>query len=46
MQRSGLTKTLKTNKQIVFIDDDNELLKYIHKCLPEIILYQDSELVD
>lgn len=39
-------KTVKTNKQIIFIDDDNELLKHIHKYLPEIILYQDSELVD
>lgn len=39
-------KTLKTEEQIIFIDDDNEVLKTIHNNIKNIILYQDSELID
>lgn len=39
-------KSLDSDKQIVFIDDDNEILKTIHKELTNIILFQDSELID
>lgn len=39
-------KTLKSEEQIIFIDDDNEVLKTIHNSIKNIILYQDSELID
>ena len=39
-------KSLKTDKQIILIDDDNEILNTIYKELKNIILYQDSELID
>lgn len=39
-------KSLKNEEQIIFIDDDNEVLKTIHNELKNILLYQDSELVD
>lgn len=39
-------KTLKTNEQIIVIDDDNEVLKIIHENIKDIILYQDSEMID
>lgn len=39
-------KNLKTDKQIVLVDDDNEILKYVHENLKNIIVMQDSELVD
>ena len=39
-------KQFQTENQIVVIDDDNAVLKYLHHILPDILLYQDSELVD
>lgn len=39
-------KSLKSKEQIIFIDDDREVLKTIHNSLENIILYQDSELID
>lgn len=39
-------KSLEKKEQIIFIDDDNEVLKTIHDGLKNIILYQDSELID
>ena len=39
-------KSLKTTKKIVLIDDDNEVLKTIMKNMNDVILFQDSELVD
>ncbi len=39
-------KNYKTNKKIVFIDDDNSVLSVVNKELKNIILFQDSELVD
>lgn len=39
-------ESLTTNKQIIFIDDDNEILKTVYKNLKNVIVFQDSELVD
>ena len=39
-------KNYKTDKLIVLVDDDNEVLKYVRDNLPGIIVMQDSELVD
>lgn len=39
-------KSIQSKEQIVFIDDDNEVLQTIHNELNDIILYQDSELID
>lgn len=39
-------KQFQTENQIVVIDDDNAVLKYLHHILPDVLLYQDSELVD
>lgn len=35
-----------SNKVIVLIDDDNGILKYLKKEVPEIILFQDSSIID
>lgn len=39
-------KSLKTDNQIILIDDDNEIIKNIKDNAKNIILYQDSELID
>lgn len=39
-------KSLKTDNQIILIDDDNEIIKAIKDNAKNIILYQDSELID
>lgn len=39
-------KNYKTDKIIVLVDDDNEVLRYVRDNLPGIIVMQDSELVD
>lgn len=39
-------KSLKTDNQIILIDDDNEIIKTIKDNAKNIILYQDSELTD
>ena len=39
-------KSLKTDNQIILIDDDNEIIKTIKDNTKNIILYQDSELTD
>ena len=39
-------KSLKTDNQIILIDDDNEIIKTIKDNAENIILYQDSELTD
>ncbi len=39
-------KNYKTDKQIVLVDDDNAILKYINENLENVIVMQDSELVD
>lgn len=37
---------IKTNKQIVLLDDDNAILKSVIKNVEGIIVFQDSELID
>lgn len=39
-------KNYQTDKQIVLVDDDNAILKYINENLENVIVMQDSELVD
>lgn len=39
-------KDFKTDKKKILVDDDNEVLKTISDGLDDIILYQDSELID
>lgn len=39
-------KNVKTDKQIVLVDDDNAVLKNIQENLNNVIVLQDSELVD
>ncbi len=39
-------KSLTIEEQLIFIDDDNAVLKTIHNNIKNIILYQDSELID
>lgn len=39
-------KSLKNDKKIIFIDDDNEVLRTVRNGLKNIMLYQDSELID
>lgn len=41
-----LKKSLKDNKKIILIDDDNEILKYLKEYLKEAILFQDSSIID
>ncbi|MBO5376006.1 MAG: hypothetical protein J6A52_04060, partial [Bacilli bacterium] len=44
--KANYLKSLNKKEQIICIDDDNDVLKHIHIELPNIILYQDSELID
>lgn len=37
---------LDTNKQVVLLDDDNSLLKYVINNVENVIVFQDSELID
>ena len=39
-------KEFKTDKKMILVDDDNEVLKTISDGLDDVILYQDSELID
>lgn len=39
-------KKLDYNDKIIFIDDDNEILRFVRDNLKDIILFQDSELID
>lgn len=39
-------KTLNKDEKIALIDDDNEILKTVKKNLENIILFQDSQLID
>lgn len=41
-----LKEYIKEKKKIIVIDDDNEILKYLHNNLKEIALFQDSSLID
>lgn len=44
--KANFLRGLIKDKQIVLIDDDNGILKHVRKEVEEIILFQDSELVD
>ncbi len=44
--KTNYLKEIKTDSLIIFIDDDNELLKFVRDNVNNIILYQDSILVD
>ena len=37
---------IKINKQIILLDDDNSVLKEVMNSVPNIIVFQDSELID
>lgn len=39
-------KSLNTEDKIILIDDDNDILHTIRKDLSDVILFQDSELID
>ena len=39
-------KNLNKDKKVVLVDDDNQILKTIHENLKDVIVLQDSELVD
>ena len=50
MSSSNMKKTFlenyETSSQIVVIDDDNQVIKTIGKELENVIVFQDSELID
>jgi hypothetical protein len=39
-------KSVKTEKKVILIDDDNEVLKFIRDNLKNVTVMQDSELID
>ena len=44
--KANYLKKVNTKEKIVLIDDDNQVLKVVNKEVPDVILYQDSVLVD
>ena len=44
--KANYLNSIKTNKQVVLIDDDNSVLKKVMESVPGIIVLQDSELID
>lgn len=44
--KANYLNNVKTNKQIVVVDDDNSVLKKIMNSVEGIIVFQDSELID
>jgi len=44
--KANYLKNFNTNKKMVFIDDDNAILKKVMDTVEEIIVFQDSELID
>ena len=44
--KTKFLSNFKTNSQIVVIDDDNSVLYFMNSHLKNVILFQDSELVD
>lgn len=44
--KKNFLEEVKTNKKIIVVDDDNDVLYEINKNLKNIILFQDSELID
>ena len=44
--KANYLQNFKTNKQIVLLDDDNYVLHKVMSTVNEIIVFQDSELID
>ena len=44
--KTNFLKEVKTNKQVILIDDDNMVLKDVRQNVEGIIVFQDSQLVD
>lgn len=44
--KTNYLNSVKTNKQIILVDDDNAVLKHVMDNVEGIIVYQDSEMVD
>lgn len=44
--KANYLKNVKTNKQIVLLDDDNSVIKCVVKNVEGVIVFQDSELID
>lgn len=44
--KANYLNSLKTNKQIVILDDDNSVLKKVINSVEGVIAFQDSELID
>lgn len=44
--KANFLKNVKKDKTIILVDDDNEVLRHVRKEVKEVILFQDSELVD
>lgn len=44
--KTNFLKEFKTDKQMVLVDDDNQVIKCVTDNIENIIVYQDSELVD
>jgi len=44
--KANYLNTLKTQKQLILLDDDNAVLKKVMDNVKEIIVFQDSELID
>ena len=44
--KANYLKKVKTNKQIIFVDDDNTILKTVLNKVENVIVFQDSELID
>ncbi len=44
--KTNYLKNIETDKQIVLVDDDNSILKCVMKNAENVIVFQDSELID
>lgn len=44
--KANYLNSVKTNKQIVIVDDDNSVLKKVMNSIEGVIVFQDSELID
>lgn len=44
--KANYLKNIKTDKQVVLLDDDNAILKCVMKNAEEVVVFQDSELID
>ena len=44
--KANYLKNVKTDKQVVLLDDDNSVIKCVVKNVEGVIVFQDSELID